>query len=403
MPSSPAPTLKPVERVAAALRHGEPDRVPLDLDATGCAGLRVEAQDAVLDWLETGERTAALSSPRLRIAAAHEALVEHYPPDTAGALVEEGALVPEDDEGEERYEWRATAPRPGRAGPAEGSERVLDLWGVAWERLQDGVVYLPATVPLAGDVPISRLDGYPFPEPADPRRWRPIPRRGRALLVGGLGGGLLETAVLLRGRRDVLRDLKTGAGCTDALLRRLADMKTQYWDVRLADPVLRADPPSLLVERERLDLLEGFPVDRQEFRRLLRSLWEPIFRQMRTLAPSAARFLFCEVYRHDHLADFVEMGVQVVNLLPERIADAKPTFLKREYGGSLTFWGGGMWEPGDFLRGTEEQAADQVKAALDVFAPDGGLVWSPYPIVEPGVPPPNVIRALDTLFEYGVY
>jgi len=92
-----------------------------------------------------------------------------------------------------------------------------------------------------------------------------------------------------------------------------------------------------------------------------------------------------------------------VNTLPAAIVGADAAFMKREYGGSITFWGGGGYSKADFLLGEPGQAADHVKATLDQYAPGGGFVWAPSPVIDADVPPLNVENALDTLFEYGLY
>jgi uroporphyrinogen decarboxylase len=213
----------------------------------------------------------------------------------------------------------------------------------------------------------------------------------------------LETAITLRGRTDVLRDLATGGGVTVPLLDRLVELKRRYWEVRLSEAAVRAAPPTLVLESERLDVVKGFPISRKDFRDLLLPRWKSVFEVIRSLSPSSVLFLFCEAYRHDVLPDWIEAGVGVVNLLPTTVTEAKPAFLKREFGESLTFWGGSVRDAESFLKGTPVQASDHVKETLDVFAPEGGFVWSLLPIPETDVPPENIVAALDTLMEYGLY
>lgn len=393
MPKNP---LLPRERVAVALTHREPDRVPWDDGANGRSGWRLETVNRLLLHLHVSDQTEQTTNPILRLAETHEALRERYPSDVLGFRTNWGTLVAEDDFGEERYEWRVQR--------SDGRERAVDLYGVEWERDASEETFRTARAPLGGEVPQSRLETFPFPDPADPRRYPPYTlNSSQATLLTGLGGGLLETTFTLRGRPDVLRDLATGGGVTIPLLDRIAELKRAFWETRLSDPLVRQSPPTLILETERLDLVEGLPMSPGEFRELLFSRWRSVFEVVTSLSPSSLLFVHCDAYRHDVLPEWIELGVRVVNLLPTEITEAKPAFLKREYGGTLTFWGGSVRDATSFLQGTPQEASDHVKETLDLFAPEGGFVWSFLPVPETDVPPENLLAALDTLADYGLY
>lgn len=384
------------ERVVVALSHREPDRVPWDDGATGRSGWRLETLHRLLRHFHVDDPAERLTNPLLRLAETHEALRERYPSDVLGFRTNWGPLVPEDDFGEERYEWRIQR--------HDDRERAVDLYGVEWERNASEETFRVARSPLEGEMPQSRLATFPFPDPADPRRYPPyVPNSSQATLLTGLGGGLLETTLILRGRSDVLRDLATGGGLTVPLLDRIAELKRAFWETRLSDPLVQETPPTLILETERLDLVAGLPMSPREFRRLLFSRWKNVFDVVTSLSPSSFLFVHCDAYRHDVLPEWIELGVRVVNLLPTEITEAKPAFLKREYGGTLTFWGGSVRDATSFLHGTSQEASDHVKETLDLFAPEGGFVWSFLPVPETDVPPENLLAALDTLAGYGLY
>lgn len=400
----PRTVLTPRERIAAALNHREPDRVPWDDGATGRTGLRAETQDRLLERLRVDDRTNRLAHPILGIAEPHEALRERYPADVIGFPTSVGELAPEDDLGEERYEWRARRVENSPDERTAATVRAVDLYGVVWERGEREAAFRPATAPLSGDLPANRAESYPMPEPDDPRRCAPYAADStRATLVEGLGGGLLETAIALRGRADVLRDLATGSGLTVPLLDRVAEIKRRFWEHRLSDPALRESPPTIILETEQLDVIAGLPMSRGEFRETLLARWRSVFDAVRSLSPTSAVFFFCDAYLHEVLPDLIEAGVSVVNLASTEQTERKPEFMKREYGGSVTFWGGSVHCGDSFLQGTPERARDHVKETLDTFAPGGGFVWSLLPVPEAHTAPENIVAALDTLTEYGLY
>ena len=393
------------ERIRAALDHQEPDRVPLDYAATGLTGLRIEAQDAFLDHLNIDDISREVVNAQERIAAPHEAILERYPADVSSWLPTPGPLVREDDEGEERYDWipaeREEEDPDEPEAPRIPVRFLTDEWGVVWERRGPQRSFRPVTTPLSGELPANAVATHDFPDATDERRWAASPDLDDApTIVGGYGRGLLETALLLRGRQDVNRDLALNVGQTQPIIERTLDMKMRYWEARLAD---MAHAPALLVERERFDLLDGLPMNETAFRKLLRPHWEQLARHLRTLAPDSALMLWSGVYSHRYLQDLIDIGFRAVNTLPASVVGADPAFMKREYGDSMVFWGGGDHAKADFLAGQPQHASDHVKATLDQFAPGGGFVWAASPVIDADVPPLNVESALDTLFEYGLY
>jgi len=387
------------------MNHQEPDRVPLDFAATGLTGLRVEAQDALLRHLDIDDISWEVVNAQERIAAPHEAILERYPVDATSWLPTAGPLVVEDDQGEERYDWLPEEREEQDPDEPEAPRipvRILtDEWGVVWERRGAQRSFRPVTTPLSGELPANAVAAHDFPDATDERRWSASPDLdGTPTIVGGYGRGLLETALLLRGRQDVNRDLALNVGLTQPIMERTLDVKMRYWEARLAD---MEEAPALLMERERFDLLDGLPMNETAFRKLLRPQWEQLARHLQTLAPDSGIMLFSSVYSHRYLQDLIDIGFCAVNTLPAKIVGADAAFMKREYGDSMMFWGGGDHAKTDFLAGQSQQAADHMKATLDQLAPGGGFVWAPSPVIDADVPPLNVESALDTLFEYGLY
>lgn len=383
--------------MAAALK--EPDRVPVDIGATGLTGLRVEAQDQLLRHLKIDDASERRLNEPMRIAEPRASLLERFPTDIACELAiawtENGENGEEEEEEEAPVGWRVETDAETQA------ERAEDAWGVEWTREADAATFQPASLPLEGELQDGWMESRGLPEPAQAETLKaPEEADGLAKLVGPFGYGLLETALLLRGRSDVNRDIALGTGPTFPLLEKIADLKAEYWERRLSE---METPPMFLMERERLDLLPGLPMEPTLFRAVLKPRWERLFQTFQRLSPTSLPLFFCRGYAMETVQDFIEAGVQAVCLDPLSMRYSKPSFLKREYGSSLAFWGGGVRSKADFLKGTEEQAKDCVKEALDLFAPGGGFIWSLYPAADADIPPENMEAALDAAYDYGLY
>lgn len=386
----------PAERAQTAAVLKEPDRVPVDIGATGLTGLRVEAQDQLLRHLKIDDASERRLDEPMRISEPRASLLERFPTDIACELSVARTENGGNEEDEERQVgWRVETDAETQA------ERAEDAWGVEWTREANAARFQPAGLPLEGELQDGWMESRDWPEPAQAETLKaPEDGDGLARLVGPFGYGLLETALLLRGRSDVNRDIALGTGPTFPLLEKIADLKAEYWERRLSE---METPPMFLMERERLDLLPGLPMEPKLFRAVLKPRWERLFQAVRRLSPSSFLLFFCRGYAVETVQDFIEAGVQAVCLDPLSVRYSKPSFLKREYGLSLAFWGGGVRSKNEFLKGTEEQAKDCVKEALDLFAPGGGFIWSLYPAADADVPPQNIEAALDAAYEYGLY
>jgi uroporphyrinogen decarboxylase len=81
----------------------------------------------------------------------------------------------------------------------------------------------------------------------------------------------------------------------------------------------------------------------------------------------------------------------------------EPERLQREFGETLTFWGGGCCAQRVLPWGTPEQVEADVRQRLRVFAPGGGYVFAPIHDIQPDVPPENMVAMYDAALRWGVY
>ena len=79
----------------------------------------------------------------------------------------------------------------------------------------------------------------------------------------------------------------------------------------------------------------------------------------------------------NYLDDFVEMGVDILNPVQLSARGMDAHMLKEKYGDKLVFWGGGVDTQQTLPFGTPEQVRQQVKERLDILSKDGGYVFAP--------------------------
>jgi uroporphyrinogen decarboxylase len=81
----------------------------------------------------------------------------------------------------------------------------------------------------------------------------------------------------------------------------------------------------------------------------------------------------------------------------------EPAGLKRDFGDTLVFWGGGVDTQGVLPLGTPQEVKDDVRRNVEALAPGGGFVFSPVHNVQADVPVENMMAMWQALQEYGVY
>jgi hypothetical protein len=101
-------------------------------------------------------------------------------------------------------------------------------------------------------------------------------------------------------------------------------------------------------------------------------------------------------------ADFIEMGIRVVDTLQPEAVNMAPAYLKEKYGDKLVF-NGSISTAGPMAYGTVDETVGNVKATLDVMKPGGGYFMSPTHLLQDNSPTENVIAAYKTALECGIY
>jgi uroporphyrinogen decarboxylase len=103
------------------------------------------------------------------------------------------------------------------------------------------------------------------------------------------------------------------------------------------------------------------------------------------------------------IPSLIEAGVEILNPVQTGAKYMEPERLKREFGGELTFWGGGCDTQRLLIQGTPDQVREDVRRRLETWMPGGGYVWNQVHNVLADVPPANVEAMLDAAYEFGRY
>jgi uroporphyrinogen decarboxylase len=398
------------QRVLAALRHQEPDRIPLDLGGTVDSTVTAVAYRKLRACLGLGEGTI-----RVADVYQHTALVEK---DVRQALDVDVMVV-----FDEPNEWRqgslpdgSPAEFPARFRPQlqeDGSQVVLDAAGnVVLKMPASGHYFDPVHSPLADatsvrdiEKHVAAIESYDKPSHLD-KSYEELAKTAQALrqdtdylLVGFFGGHIFQAAQSLRGWQTFLMDLLVNQRLAEALMDRLAEANIKRFE-RYAATV----GPYVDVLQFEDDLgMQDRPLLRPElYRKMVRPYHEKLFRHVKSRC-DAYLLLHTDGAVSPFIPDFIEMGVDILNPVQVSAAGMDTGTLKRAFGRDITFWGGGCDSQSVLPFGSPKQVADEVKRRIDDLAPGGGFVFSPIHNVQTGVPPENVVSMFETAREYGVY
>jgi len=398
------------QRVLTALRHEEPDRVPIDLGGTMDSTIMAVPYQALRKHL-------GLGPGRTRVADVyqHTALVEE---DVRRALGVDVMFVPD-----EPNEWRAgslpdgsPAEFPARFRPQlqdDGSQVAFDAAGNVVLRMPRGGHYFdPVHSPLADATGVRdiekhlvAIESYDKPPHLD-KSYEELAEKARALreetdylLVGFFGGHIFQSSQSLRGWETFLMDLLTNRKFAEALMDQLAEANMRRFE-RYAATV----GPYVDVVQFEDDLgMQDRPLLRPDlYRGVVKPYHAKLFRFVKSKC-DAYLLLHTDGAVAPFIPDFIEMGVDVLNPVQVSAAGMDTKALKREFGRDITFWGGGCDSQAVLPFGTPEEVADEVKRRVDDLAPGGGFVFGPIHNVQTGVPPENVVAMFETAREHGVY
>jgi uroporphyrinogen decarboxylase len=383
--------MKSGERLLTSLDHREPDRIPLDLGATQVTGIHAVAYKRL---------RSALSLPQVEIKLCDYIQGLALPdPDVLELLgVDIRGLYPLNS-----HNWKVKEQRAGDYWVYN------DEWGITHRRpFPDGLYYSLWKAPL--DFPaLSREDilNYTWPDMADPQRIAGLSELAKTYRSSGFAislkdpfAGIFEMAQRLVGMERLLTMMALEEQLAGMIFDKLLELKLAFWEMALPDLAAFIDVISMADD---YGSQTSQLISPAMYRRQLKPRWKIIFDRIVELAPHAKRFFHSCGNVRPLIPDFIEIGVQILNPVHINATGMEPVALKRDFGNSLVFWGGGVDTQQVLPHGTPSQVKDDVKRNIEALAPGGGFVFNPVHNIQADVPLENLRAMYDALAEYGQY
>ena len=398
------------ERVLTALRHQEPDRVPIDLDGMASTGIMAIAYNRLKAHLGmTGGETKVYDIGQ-QLAHPEPAVLERFGVDVLPLTRAPLGFDPA------HPAWKPwTLPDgspawvPSGFSPVQnerGDWLILDDKGRMTHRMPGGGLYFDQSYhPLAEATTVAEIEAFELPghsheELAWLRReaCRLYETTDKAI-VGHFGGNILEAAQGLRGWDRFMMDMALHPRLAQALAQKLADHSVANLP-RYLDAV--GDSIQIIQMGDDLGTQRGPQMSPDMYRRIIKPYQRQVYEYVRTHSDLYLFLHSCgSVYRL--IPDLIEIGVDILNPVQISAAEMDPARLKREFGQDIVFWGGGADTQQVLPNATPEQVRQHVRELLEILAPGGGYVFCQVHNIQANVPPQNVVAMFEAALAFGRY
>jgi hypothetical protein len=96
----------------------------------------------------------------------------------------------------------------------------------------------------------------------------------------------------------------------------------------------------------------------------------------------------------------IEAGFDILNPVQNSARDMDPRTLKDEFGGKITFWGGGVDTQHTLPYGTPDEVFKQVTERIQIYNQNGGFVFNTIHNTQSGVPVENFLAMIDAIRQF---
>lgn len=353
------------ERVLAAIRHEEPDFVPYNFHATGAVyeSLRehygLPDNNAVVELV--GNHIVKIGS---------DFNVNPWSPDIRmGQLPSGGAMTTSLDD--------------------SGGLHV-DEFGCTWDRSK-GMPH-PVAYPLHDEQ--SRLDSYVMPDPWHEGRFdqaRKLVERnkGEVFLFGKLGMCLFERAWSIRGFEELLVDTALRPEFVEELLDRIL----YEWNLPIIDQQMDLGADGFYFADDWGSKTSLF-FSTDMWRRLIKPRLAVCYQRVKEKGGIVGQHSDGNILAV--IPDLIEIGLDVLNPIQPSVYD--PNVVKRQYGGTITLYGGIDVET-TLPFGSPQEVAAEMRMRAATLGKGGGYILQSSHTIMTDVPIENVITYIETCHE----
>jgi len=374
--------MTPRERVAAALAHREPDRVPIDLGSTLVSSITTAAYRPLREHLGLPPVEMAIFEQTQQLPYLAEEVLQRFAVDTrAVALPPERAFRPTLIDDGEYWAW-------------------MDVWGAKLRMPKVGGLYFDWVEHPLPEVTVDAVRAYRWPEFVPAEELAIMRDSAVALrrdtdyaLVGtaNLGAGIFEQACRIAGMESFMMAMVTDRPAAERLLDGITDFL-----VEVACRYLDEVGPFLDVYQYGDDVATqtSWMISPDAYASLIKPRQRRLFEAIRSRTDAKLMYHGCGAV-FDLIPHLIEIGVDVLNPVQVSARGMDTKRLKATYGREIVFWGGGVDTQRVLPFGSPDEVRAEVRRRIDDLAPGGGFVFAAVHNIQAGVPPANIVAAFE--------
>ena len=397
------------ERVLTALRHEEPDRVPVDFGGMRSTGIALQAYVRLKEFLGYKKSRPRLYDLMQWLAEPEEPMLQRL----GGDVVQLHRYQP--TFGIAIDEWRQWKTPdgipclvPAEFRPArnkQGEWEVRENGRVIAKMPADGHWFDQVYFPLAEANTFSDIDRFEIPKVTDAevnylrREAKRLHDETNFAILGAFGANLLEGGHFDWGYQKFMTVLSENCALAEYYLDRLTESHIEC--LRRYLPAVKNYIQVIQVGDD-LGMQTGPQISPQMYREIFKPRHSRIYHFIKQ---NSDLFVFLHTCGSVYalIPDLIEAGVDIFNPVQIGAAGMEPARLKREFGRHLVFWGGGCDTQTTLLRGSVADVQQEVKKLIGIFAPGGGFVFTQVHNILREIPPEKIIVMYDAARQYGRY
>jgi len=401
------------ERVISALRHREPDRVPVDLGGADATGINIHAYQRFKDFLGIPAGRNQVHHPILDIVKVEDPVLDWVRADCKPVLFEPQKYAPSTLLSGVPCEYPANWQPQIR--PDGSAVVVIDRAGTTMTRSASGAsgdYFYFSRAPLADAESVADIErqahafaGYDAWDFWD-RDWALMADEAERLyqqtdylVFGNFSGHIFAGGEILRGYEAFLTDLALRPAMAECVMERLLEHQIVRVD-RYLDAVGRY--VQVINASDDLGGQEAPLISPRLYRRLVKPYHARLFAHIKSRWPGFL-FMHSDGAVAPLIPDLIEIGVDILNPIQYTAGGMDLAVLKKQFGRDLVFWGGGCDTQKVLPFGTPQQVREEVRRAIEILAPGGGFVFCQVQIIQPETPPENLVAMYETVAAYGGY
>ena len=408
------------ERVLAAIRHEEPDKIPLDLGATPSSGISAIAYYNLKSYLSMNEGHTRVYDVVQQLAQPEDEIITQFGVD----VLDVGRMFNTRDE-----DWYDVTLPTGQSVQFPSWFRPTRNAGGGWDAYApDGtrIATMPNKIATFFDQTyFPYLDGYPedysglaeempkvhwaglahspWDHASEPDFWQQLREKAiylrensdKALIIVA-GCNLFEWGTFLRRLDNFLMDLLLDPSGVEGLLDALVEIHLDTLE-NVCNAV--GDVVDIIRFGDDLGMDTGPFMRPATYQKLFKPRHKILCDYVKEHS-SMHTFLHSCGSIYKLIPDLIEAGFEVINPVQTSSRDMVPAQLKKEFGDDITFWGGGADTRSVINHGTPEEVKSHVRYNIETFSPGGGFVFNTVHSIMPDVPPENIIAMYEALDEY---